>query len=292
MAQFLQLLRPIQNILEYIVIFLYKNGIGNYGVVIILLTIIVRLVLIPLTISQTKSMAKMQKLQPELKELQKKYKDDKKKLQEETMEFYKKNNVNPLAGCLPLLLQMPVFFALFQALRNPSVIVTKVLGNFSLNGVTSGIKAGLAGMMPGVDFSQTGLTGLLTSVANPNYNFLWMNLNTRDPYYILVILMVATMFFSMKMTTTDSKQSKIMYLMPLVFGFISYQFPSGILVYWVTTNVWSIGQQWVVNKFVTRKNIKEELEQKSNILEEGKQLSEEDKKIIRGKIKRKRKKKR
>ena len=266
--------------------------IGNYGVVIILLTIIVRIVLIPLTISQTKSMAKMQKLQPELKELQKKYKDDKKKLQEETMEFYKKNNVNPLAGCLPLLLQMPVFFALFQALRNPSVIVTKVLGNFSLNGVTSGIKTGLAGMMPGVDFSQTGLTGLLTSVANPNYNFLWMNLNARDPYYILVILMVATMFFSMKMTTTDSKQSKITYLMPLVFGFISFQFPSGILVYWVTTNIWSIGQQWFVNKFVTRKKIKEELEQKSNILEEGKQLSEEDKKIIRGKIKKKRKKKR
>lgn len=292
MAQFLQLLRPIQNILEYIVIFLYKNVIGNYGVVIILLTIIVRIVLIPLTISQTKSMAKMQKLQPELKELQKKYKDDKKKLQEETMEFYKKNNVNPLAGCLPLLLQMPVFFALFQALRNPSVIVTKVLGNFSLNGVTSGIKTGLAGMMPGVDFSQTGLTGLLTSVANPNYNFLWMNLNARDPYYILVILMVATMFFSMKMTTTDSKQSKITYLMPLVFGFISFQFPSGILVYWVTTNIWSIGQQWFVNKFVTRKKIKEELEQKSNILEEGKQLSEEDKKIIRGKIKKKRKKKR
>ncbi len=291
MAQFLQLLRPIQNILEYIVIFLYKNVIGNYGVVIILLTIIVRLVLVPLTISQTKSMAKMQKLQPELKELQKKYKDDKQKLQEETMEFYKKNNVNPLAGCLPLLLQMPVFFALFQALRNPSEIVTSVLGNFSLNGISSGIRTGLTGMMQGVDFSQTSLAKL-TGAANPNYNFLWMNLNKTDPYYILVILMVATMFFSMKMTTTDSKQSKITYLMPLVFGFISFRFPSGILVYWVTTNIWSMGQQWIVNKFVTRKKIKEELEQKGNILEEGKQLSEEDKKIIRGKIKKKRKKKR
>lgn len=265
--------------------------IGNYGVVIILLTIIVRLVLVPLTISQTKSMAKMQKLQPELKELQKKYKDDKQKLQEETMEFYKKNNVNPLAGCLPLLLQMPVFFALFQALRNPSEIVTSVLGNFSLNGISSGIRTGLTGMMQGVDFSQTSLAKL-TGAANPNYNFLWMNLNKTDPYYILVILMVATMFFSMKMTTTDSKQSKITYLMPLVFGFISFRFPSGILVYWVTTNIWSMGQQWIVNKFVTRKKIKEELEQKGNILEEGKQLSEEDKKIIRGKIKKKRKKKR
>lgn len=142
MEQIFQFLRPIQNVLEYIVVFLYKNIISNYGIVIILLTVIVRIVLIPLTISQTKSMAKMQKLQPELKELQKKYKDDKQKLQQETMEFYKKNNVNPMAGCLPLILQMPVFFALFQALRNPSEIVTNILGNFTIDGVANGIKTG------------------------------------------------------------------------------------------------------------------------------------------------------
>jgi YidC/Oxa1 family membrane protein insertase len=200
-------------VLEIIIVWLYQNIIANYGIVIILLTIIVRLILTPLTITQTRSMARMQKIQPQLKELQKKYKDDKQKLQQETMDFYKKNNVNPLAGCLPLILQMPVFFALFQALRNPTEKVTNVVKDF---------------------------------------DFLWLNLNERDPYYILVILMVATMFLSTKLSTTDPKQSKFMYILPVVFGFISWQFPAGILVYWVTTNVWSIGQQWIVNKIVKR----------------------------------------
>lgn len=284
MEQIFQLLRPIQNVLEYIVVFLYKNIISNYGIVIILLTVIVRIVLIPLTISQTKSMAKMQKLQPELKELQKKYKDDKQKLQQETMEFYKKNNVNPLAGCLPLLLQMPVFFALFQALRNPSEIVTNILGNFTIDGVANGIKTGLAGFLPAGGFTIMG-------VANPNYNFLWMNLNEKDPWYILVILMVATMFLTTRMTTTDPKQSKIMYIMPVVFGFISFQFPSGILVYWVTSNIWGIGQQWSVNKIVTKEKVKEELGRKDKSLKGEQELSEEEKKLIRRKIKKKKKKK-
>lgn len=244
----MELLLPIQNVLEYIVVFLYQNVIANYGIVIILLTIVVRLVLTPLTISQTRSMAKMQKMQPQIKELQKKYKDDKQKLQQETMEFYKKNNVNPLAGCLPLILQMPVFFALFQTLRNPTERVTDVVKDF---------------------------------------NFLWLNLNERDPYYILVILMVVTMFLSTKLTTTDPKQSKIMYLMPVVFGFISWQFPAGILVYWVTTNIWSIGQQYIVNRIVKRDKSKEN-DGKSNVTEV---LSQEELTTIARKKKKKRKKK-
>ena len=214
MERIYQLLQPIQNVLETVVVFLYQNVIANYGIVIILLTIIVRLILTPLTITQTRSMARMQKIQPQLKELQKKYKDDKQKLQQETMAFYKENNVNPLAGCLPLILQMPVFFALFQTLRSPTEKVTSVVGG--------------------------------------NINFLWLKLDEPDPYYILVILMVATMFLSTKLSTTDPKQSKIMYILPVVFGFISWQFPAGILVYWVTTNVWSIGQQWIVNRIVKR----------------------------------------
>ncbi len=249
----MQLLNPIKNVLEYVVIFLYENITTNYGLVIILLTLIVRVILTPLTISQTRSMAKMQKLQPQLKEMQKKYKEDKQKLQQETMEFYKKNKVNPLAGCLPLILQMPVFFALFQVLREPSQKVLDIVGD--------------------------------------NFNFLWMNLNERDPYYILVIVMVATMFLSTKMTTTDPSQTKIMYIMPVVFGFISWQFPAGILVYWVTTNIWSIGQQWIVNKIISKQKVKEELEQKKKRLAEKDEISEEElKKIIKKKKKRKKRK--
>jgi YidC/Oxa1 family membrane protein insertase len=249
----MQLLKPIQNVLEYVVVFLYENVTTNYGLVIILLTIIVRIVLTPLTISQTKSMAKMQRLQPQLQEIQKKNKGDKQKIQQETMEFYKKNSVNPLAGCLPLILQMPVFFALFQVLREPSQKVLDIVGD--------------------------------------NFNFLWMNLNERDPYYILVIVMVATMFLSTKMTTTDPKQSKIMYIMPLVFGFISWKFPSGILVYWVTTNIWSIGQQWIVNKIISKQKVKEELKQKKEKLAKKDEISEEElKKILKKRKKRKKRK--
>lgn len=259
MERILELLTPIQNVLEYIMVFLYQY-IPVYGIDIILLTLTVRLILTPLTIQQTRSMARMQKIQPELKELQKEFKDDKQRLQQETMAFYKKNNVNPLAGCLPLLLQMPVFFALFQVLRNPSSIITDVLGPKIMAG----------------------------DLANPNFNFLWLNLNEPDKYFILVILMVGTMFLSTKMTTTDPKQAKMMYILPVVFGFISWNFPSGILIYWVTTNIWSIGQQWIVNKFVKRKNLKEELKGQNTQIEE---LSIEEQREIRGKKKKKRKKK-
>ena len=245
MSQILNLLRPIQSGIEYVIIYLYDHVVSNYGVVIILLTITVRLVLTPLTISQTRSMARMQKFQPELQELQKKFKDDKQKLQQETMAFYKKNNVNPLAGCLPLLLQLPVFFALFQALRTPSQIVTNVLG------------------VPYIPVYLFGnIKNVIANIPNIKFNFLWLNLNERDPFFILVILMVATMFLSTKMTTTDPKQAMITYAMPVVFGVISWNMPSGILIYWVTTNVWSIGQQYIVNKLVKKEFKKTEEKQK------------------------------
>jgi YidC/Oxa1 family membrane protein insertase len=212
-------LKPIEIGLSYIIEFFYRY-IPSYGIGIILLTIVVRIVLLPLTISQTRSMARMQILQPELKEIQKQYKDDPQRSQQEVMAFYKKNNVNPLAGCLPLLLQMPIFFALFQLLRDLGV---KVLG---------------AG-------SQT------------IYKFLWMDLKMMDPFYILPILMVVTMIITSKMTQTDMTKTGMSnalmtYLLPVVFGFISYKMQSGILVYWVTTNVWSIGQQYFVNKMVLK----------------------------------------
>ncbi len=245
MSQLLNLLRPIQSGIEYVIIYLYDHIISNYGVVIILLTITVRLVLTPLTISQTRSMARMQKFQPELQELQKRFKDDKAKLQQETMAFYKKNNVNPLAGCLPLLLQLPVFFALFQALRTPSQIVTNVLG------------------VPYIPVYLFGnIKNVIANIPNIKFNFLWLNLNERDPFFILVILMVATMFLSTKMTTTDPKQAMITYAMPVVFGVISWNMPSGILIYWVTTNIWSIGQQYIVNKLVKKEFKKSEEKQK------------------------------
>ena len=257
--QLMQLLKPIQNVLECVIAFLYENVTANYGLAIILLTIIVRIILLPLTISQTKSMTRMQMLQPELKEIQKQYKDDQQRMQQEIMAFYKKNNVNPLSGCLPLLLQMPIFFALFQLLRDLGV-----------NAIGAG--------------SQT------------LYKFLWLDLTIKDPYYILPILMVGTMILTSKMTQTDMTQTgmnsaMMTYMLPVVFGFISYNMQSGILVYWVTTNVWSIGQQWVVNKIISKNKVKQELEQKKKKLVEKDEISEEElKKIIKEKKKRKKRK--
>ena len=239
------IINPMLNTLLWI-----YSILGSFGLAIILFTILVRMVTYPLTIQQLKGASKMQDMQKskEYLAMQKKYKKDKQKLQQETMEFYKKNNVNPLAGCLPLILQMPVFFALFQTLRNPTERVTDVVKDF---------------------------------------DFLWLNLNERDPYYILVILMVVTMFLSTKLTTTDPKQSKVMYLMPVVFGFISWQFPAGILVYWVTTNIWSIGQQYIVNRIVKRDKSKTD-DGKGSAIEE---LSKEELTTIARKKKKKRKKK-
>ncbi|MCL6088256.1 MAG: YidC/Oxa1 family membrane protein insertase [Actinobacteria bacterium] len=219
MSWLVTVLKPIETLLSYVIEFFYR-GIPSYGIGIILLTLVVRTILLPLTISQTRSMARMQMLQPELKEIQKQYKGDQQKMQQEVMAFYKKNNVNPLSGCLPLLLQMPVFFALFQLLRDLGV---KVLG-----------------------------VGEQTI-----YKFLWMDLTKPDPFYILVILMVGTMILTSKMTQTDmtrtgGSQALMTYLLPVVFGFISIRLQSGILIYWVTTNVWSIGQQWFVNKLVIK----------------------------------------
>ncbi|MCE5329394.1 YidC/Oxa1 family membrane protein insertase [bacterium] len=230
MSWLTSILKPVESVLGYIIEFFYR-GIPSYGIGIILLTIVVRIVLLPLTISQTRSMARMQMLQPELKEIQKQYKDDQQKMQQEVMAFYKKNNVNPLSGCLPLLLQMPIFFALYQLLRDLGI---KVIGGG----------------------------------AQTIYNFLWMDLKLADPYYILVILMVGTMILTSKMTQTSTaqtggSQALMTYMMPVVFGVISIRLQSGILIYWVTTNIWSIGQQWFVNKMVLKEKGKADEKKKT-----------------------------
>ena len=254
MSWLTNLLRPIENVLGYIIEFFY-NWIPSYGIAIILLTITVRIILLPLTISQTKSMAKMQMLQPELKEIQQKYKGDQQRIQQETMEFYKKNNVNPLSGCLPLILQMPVFFALFQLLRDLGV-----------NAFGGG--------------------------AQTLYKFLWLDLTKMDPFYVLPILMVITMIFSSRLTQTDATKTGMSavlmtYGLPLVFGFISFRMQSGILVYWVTTNIWSIGQQWIVNRMIKKE--KDKAERKKQLAREPELKSENEEKII---IKPKKKKRR
>lgn len=182
----------------------------SYGLAIILLTVLVRLILYPLTISQTRSMARMRELAPKQKALQEKYKNKPEEYQKKLMELYKENKVNPFGGCLPLLLQMPVFFALFYALR---------------------------------DF-QFGSAG-----------FLWLkSLSAPDPYYILPLISAASAYVQMRMTATDVQQQKWMLVgMPIFTGWISISFPAGLTLYWATSNLFSIGQQWVINRQMAQK---------------------------------------
>lgn len=197
----------------------------TWGLAIIGLTIIVRLVLFPLTWKQFSSAQSMQVIQPQLKELQKKYKGDRGKLQQETMKLYQEHRVNPFASCLPLLLQLPVFISLYAAIK---------------------------GLGP--------LEGGLPSVAAlNNASFLWIpHLGDPDPYYILLVLYVVSQLISTELmltAQTDKSQKMIMRAMPIMFVFFLFRFPAGLFVYWVTTNVWTIGQQLLIRKVMKPKDL-------------------------------------
>jgi YidC/Oxa1 family membrane protein insertase len=206
---------------------------GNYGVAIILLTILVKAVLLPLTIKQTRSMIAMQKIQPEIKKLQEKYKDDKEKLSQEMMKFYKENKINPLGGCLPLVLQLPVFIALFTVLRKYLLTPPTMIVGMTMN------------KLPG--FYLAG--GAIVKVVPKSAGFLWVkNLadTTRlaDPTYILLALLIVTTWYSQKQVMTDPRQKNMLYIMPLITAFIGYSLPAGVVLYWLTTNALQIIQQF------------------------------------------------
>lgn len=190
-----------------IMIWLY-GFVHNYGVAIIILTIIIKLLTLPLTMKGMKSMKAMSKLQPEMLSLREKFKNDPQKLNAATMELYKKHKVNPMSGCLPLLIQIPIFFALYKAL------------------------------LLSIELKNAPFFGWIT------------DLSAKDPYYITPIIMGITMFIQQKMTpsTADPMQQKIFLIMPIVFTFLFLNFPAGLVIYWLTNNVLSIIQQYIVNK--------------------------------------------
>ena len=192
----------------------------QWGLAIIGLTIIVRLILFPLTWKQYKSAQQMQLIQPQIKELQKKYKSDRAKLQEETMKLYSEHRVNPFASCLPLVLQLPVFISLYAAIAGKGPLSA-------------------AAYQPSVQ-------------ALYHAPFLWIpQLGKPDPTYVLLILYVVTQMISTELmvaTQTDQTQKWIMRAMPIMFVLFLFRFPAGLFVYWVTTNVWTIGQQLIIRK--------------------------------------------
>ncbi len=182
---------------------------GNYGVAIIMLTILLQAILFKFTLIQLKSAAQMKKIQPEMKRLQTKYKGNAEMLNRETLALYQKHKVNPLAGCLPMLIQLPIFLALFNALRT----------SWSLHGA--------------------------------KFVFWITDLSSKDPYYLLPILMGAVMFFQQRGNIpagTDPAQAAMFKYMPLIFTLLFMNFPSGLVLYWLTNSLITYGIQSVVNK--------------------------------------------
>lgn len=226
----------------------------NLGISIILLTCTVMLVLFPLTAKQTRSMIAMQKVQPEIRRLQQKYKDDKAKQNEEIMRFYQENKINPLSGCLPLLMQMPIFFALFGVLRN-------IQKNVPTTGRFSTLFHDICGSATTVQEckSPTGLHFLGMDLSKTATEASGSFIETL-PYYILVGLVVLTGWYQARQTMARQKSNgsppmnpqmqMVSKVLPVMFGLFSLNFASGLVVYFVASNTWRIGQQQLVlNKF-------------------------------------------
>ncbi|MGZ4674924.1 MAG: YidC/Oxa1 family membrane protein insertase [Acidimicrobiia bacterium] len=219
--------------------------IPNSGVAIILLTAAVRLVLFPLTAKQAKSMIAMQRVQPEIKKLQAKYKNDRQKLNEEMMKFYKENEINPLGGCLPLLLQMPIFIALFQTLHSIQKFIPTGSKMYS---DICGASVKVSQCKPKMSFAGMDLTKSASTVASKGFGEVW-------PYLVLVAIVVVTGFIQQRQTMRNQTQPNpqmaiIGKIFPVVFAFISWSAASGVALYFATTNLWQIGQQEIVYRTI------------------------------------------
>lgn len=224
------LIRPLMNVL----VLLTNVLAGNFGLAIIVLTIVIRVVTMPLTLKQLQATKAMQTLSPKLKELQKKYAQDKQKLQEETMKLYREAGMNPLGCLVPMIIQVPIWIALYTS-------VLKVLG------ASPEDLLGLSRYL----YSWSAVHHAIPL----NDHFLWLNLSAPDPFYVLPILVGVSMWLQQKMMTqvgpgADPSQSQMntmmLWMMPVMFAFLTLQFPSGLAVYWVAYNLIGIVLQYFV----------------------------------------------
>ncbi len=201
--------KPMFTLLQFI-----QSYVGNWGWTIVILTILIKLVLYPLSYKGMVSMNKLKDLAPKMKEIQQKYKDDKQKQSMHMMELYKKHNANPMGGCLPLILQIPVFFAIYRVLLNA----------IELKGA--------------------------------EWIFWVQDLAEMDPYFVLPILMGASMWLQQRITPNtmqDEMQKKIFQMLPIIFTFFFLWFPAGLTLYWFVNNVFTIAQQYYINQLFEKK---------------------------------------
>ncbi len=232
--------QPLIDVFQSVLVF-FHNSLGlDWGWAIVLLTICVRAVLIPLTVKQFHSMQKMQRLAPEMKAIQNKYKEDKERQQQEMMRFYKENGVNPLGSCLPLVAQLPVFISLYYMLRTSlRVDICPAVQRAHNHGVLS--TAHTVPCTAHGPFAPASFLFIpdLTATA------------TGIVLIVLILLYVGTQLGSslmMTSSTMDPTQRKLMLAMPLLFVLFVIRFPAGVLVYWITTNTWTMGQQFIIKR--------------------------------------------
>ena len=226
---------PLANVLEPLIKFcegimkFWHNSAGfSWGLSIIFLTFVIRLLILPLTFKQVRSMQSLQRLQPEIKKIQARFKDDKQRMNQEMMKFYQEHKVNPLSSCLPILLQLPFFLALFYMLRH------------DLRMDVCGQTAVPCGQVPGAHGESFLFIHDITDKA------------TGAALVVLIVLYVGSQLISGLITTFTADRSQRIMMLALPFVFVTFviNFPAGLILYWITTNVWTIGQQLAVKKFL------------------------------------------
>jgi YidC/Oxa1 family membrane protein insertase len=212
------ILSPLIDACQWILEFWHDLVGGSWGWSIILLTFTVRIAILPLTFKGVKSMQRLQTLQPEIKKIQERYKDDRQRMNQEVMAFYQREKVNPLGSCLPLVLQIPFFISLFYLLRSDE-FKADIAGNAAFGPINN--------LAEKVTFSDQPVL-LIT----------------------LIVLYVGTQLAASAVTafSADPTQRRIMFALPFVFVVFILNFQAGLIVYWITTNVWTIGQQLAVKK--------------------------------------------
>ncbi len=218
------ILQPLIDVANGVLQFFHDNAGLSWGMSIIALTIFVRALLIPLTYKQLKGMRALQALQPQIKEIQAKYKNDKQRMQQEMMNFYKVNKVNPFASCIPLVAQLPVFITLFYVLRHelPPDMGCPAAGHCADYGASFLF-------IPDLTAKATG--GVLIALL-----VLYVGTQLASGYFMSV--------------TADKSQRTMMFILPLIFVPFVISFPAGLILYWITTNFWTIGQQYTIQRLI------------------------------------------
>jgi len=242
---------PLITLFEEIMVFIHDNLVGgSWGFAIVGLTVLIRAILVPLTFRQLKSMQEMQRLAPQINALKEKYKEDKQRQQQELMKFYQEHKINPLASCLPLLLQLPVFISLFYMLRTDlkkHICGSQLVEHYSALGHQA---VASVSKLPSTFIEHTSCN----SIAPHSAKFLFLpditNKATGVDLVILIVLYVGSQLAStlIATATADPNQRRMMLLIPIVFVVILYRYPAGLLVYWITTNLWTIGQQFLIRR--------------------------------------------